>query len=183
MMKLIFIFLFVISSQLFSQSSSFSYTIKTTPYSCIAGTAKIIASGGTSPYYFNWSNGFHGEFQENMGPGDYNVTIVQANGKDTTVTVKIEEQKCLVSFDETFSPNGDGINDTWNANKWNYFPDFRLYIYNRWGQLVHHQAMEFTPWDGKQNGIDLPVGAYYYIFYYSADNSKDFEKGSIVLMR
>lgn len=184
-MKLFFFifFFFVFSYQLFSQSSAINITTKTTPYSCIAGTAKIIATGGSSPYYFNWNNGFHGDFQENMGPGDYNVTIVQSNGKDTTISLKIEEQKCNISFDQTFSPNADGINDVWNVFNWTYFPNFKLYIYNRWGQLVHKQEKEFLPWDGKQLGIDLPVGAYYFIFYYSEDNSKDFEKGSIVLMR
>jgi gliding motility-associated-like protein len=183
-MKLFLFFLILLSLKLFSQgTSALTVSIKTTPFSCNAGTAKINVSGGITPYNFNWSNGFYGDFQENMTPGLYNVTIVQANGKDTTVSLLIEEQKCLVSFDQTFSPNGDGINDTWNVFNWKYFPNFKLCIYNRWGQLVHKQEKEFFPWDGKHLGVDLPIGAYYYIFYYSEDDSKDFEKGSIILMR
>jgi hypothetical protein len=47
---------------------------------------------------------------------------------------------------------------------------------------VHKQEKEFYAWDGKNLGIDLPVGAYYFVFYYSSDKH-DVEKGSIVIMR
>jgi gliding motility-associated-like protein len=182
-MKRILIFVFLVYNFiLFSQVSNLTINVVTTPYKCIKGTADVHVSGGVSPYYFNWSNGFHGDFQEQMDPGNYNLTIVQGNGRDTTITVTIKEEKCQISYSNSFSPNGDGINDAWSISNWTYFPDFRLYIYNRWGQLVHKQSKEFFPWDGKHLGLDLPVGAYYFVFYYSADDN-DVEKGSIVIMR
>jgi len=178
----LFFFLVVIQLHLFSQSSNLNISVITTPNKCLKGTAKITVSGGISPYYYNWSNGFNGSLQEEMDPGNYNVTIVQGNGKDTTISISIKDEKCQIGYENSFSPNGDGIRDTWSISGWTYFPDFRLYIYNRWGQLVHKQTKEFYPWDGKHLGIDLPIGAYYFIFYYSEDD-KDVEKGSIVIMR
>ena len=182
MKQLLFMLLLVCQLHVFSQSSGLTINVVTTPNKCIKGTAKITVSGGVSPYYYNWSNGFHGYLQEEMDPGDYNVSIVQANGKDTVITVNIKDEKCQIGFDNSFSPNGDGIRDTWSISNWNYFPDFSLFIYNRWGQLVHKQEKEFYAWDGKNLGIDLPVGAYYFVFYYSSDKH-DVEKGSIVIMR
>jgi len=183
-MKIVFyLILFVYNlCSLIGQTAQLNINITTSKYSCIPGKAKIDVTGGIEPYYFNWSNGAHGAEQEHLGPGDYFVSLVQGNGKDTTLYVKIEEEKCKVSFDASFSPNGDGINDTWKISNSEYYPDFRLYIYNRWGQLVNKQQYEFLPWDGKQFEIDLPVGAYYFVFFYSSKND-DAEKGSIVIMR
>lgn len=182
-MKLSLLFIIcTLQYALFSQSSGLTIQVITTPNKCVKGTARLLVSGGVSPYYFNWSNSFHGDFQEDMESGNYNVTIVQGNGRDTTISVSIKDEKCQIGYDISFSPNSDGIRDTWTITGSNFFPDFRLYIYNRWGQLVHKQEKIFNPWDGKHLGVDLPVGAYYFVFYYSSDDN-DVEKGSIVIMR
>jgi gliding motility-associated-like protein len=165
------------------KAQSISVAVSSSKYSCEPASAKVVASGGTSPYYYNWSHGAQGSVVTNLTPGSYNVSIVDAAGKDTLVTVLIEEEKCKVAFSGSFSPNSDGIADTWAVGRIKYYPDFLLQVYNRWGQLVHSQKGEYIAWDGKHLGVDLPVGTYYYVFYYDAKDSGDIEKGSVTIMR
>jgi gliding motility-associated-like protein len=62
-----------------------------------------------------------------------------------------------------FSPNGDGVNDTWIIDNIEQFPDNEVEIYNRWGELLFRSVGYKTPFDGKYKGKDLPVGTYYYV--------------------
>jgi gliding motility-associated-like protein len=63
-----------------------------------------------------------------------------------------------------FTPDGDGINDTWLiAELSTRYPNNNVTIFNRWGQVLYNSDGYLTPWDGKFNNKDLPVGSYYYI--------------------
>lgn len=63
-----------------------------------------------------------------------------------------------------FTPDGDGINDTWViAELSTRYPNNNVTIFNRWGQVLYNSDGYLTPWDGKFNNKDLPVGSYYYI--------------------
>jgi len=70
---------------------------------------------------------------------------------------------------EGFSPNGDGINDTF------YVPDFSTYqgititIVDSWGNMIYQKANYENDWAGIANkgsfkGQLVPAGTYYYIF-------------------
>jgi len=69
----------------------------------------------------------------------------------------------------TFSPNGDSINDTWNIPAASAFPNPTIKVVNRNGQLVYQSTGPYKPWDGKQNGQDLPPAVYYYVIYFNED--------------
>jgi gliding motility-associated-like protein len=62
-----------------------------------------------------------------------------------------------------FSPNGDGIHDRWEIQYLESYPGCVVQIYNRYGQLIFKMLNYTTPWDGRINGQDAPVGTYYYI--------------------
>jgi gliding motility-associated-like protein len=61
-----------------------------------------------------------------------------------------------------FSPNGDGLNDTWKIPALAAFPEFELAVFNRFGQLVFENKNNNLPWDGMYKGKALPPGAYVY---------------------
>jgi len=63
----------------------------------------------------------------------------------------------------TFTPNGDGINDVWNIKALVDYPQCIVSIYTRYGSLVYQSKGYPTPWDGTYNGSKLPDGTYYYI--------------------
>ena len=62
----------------------------------------------------------------------------------------------------TFTPNGDGINDYWEIKDMESYPGAIVEVYNAEGQLVYRSVGYLKPWDGKLNGNILPFGTYYY---------------------
>lgn len=62
-----------------------------------------------------------------------------------------------------FTPNGDGVNDTWQIQYLESYPGCTVDVYNRGGEKVFSSTGYGTAWDGRYNGVILPIGAYYYI--------------------
>ena len=93
----------------------------------------------------------------------YTLTAISDEGCNTAtdqVAVKILGN---VVVPNTFSPNGDGINDFWNLASIADYPTAVIKVVNRDGQLIYQGNGTSTSWDGKYKGQDVPVGAYYYI--------------------
>ncbi|MCW3091269.1 MAG: hypothetical protein JWP81_2338 [Ferruginibacter sp.] len=65
----------------------------------------------------------------------------------------------------TFSPNGDGINDKWKISYLESYPECRIQVFTRTGQLVFDLKgySDDKAWDGNINRKSLPVDTYYYI--------------------
>lgn len=62
-----------------------------------------------------------------------------------------------------FSPNGDGINDTWLIQNMDTYPDAELKVFSRNGMPVFSMKSGGTFWDGSYQGKPVPVGTYYYM--------------------
>jgi large repetitive protein len=76
-------------------------TIKTvvTQVTCFGAndaTIKLDISGGVPPYQIQWSNFGKGTFQDNLSPGDYTVTVVDANTCQKTVNINIHEAQFYI---------------------------------------------------------------------------------------
>ena len=88
-----------------------------------------------------------------------------------------------------FSPNGDGVNDTFTIPDIQFiFPNYTLDIYNRYGNLMFSGDKNKPNWDGKSsespslsNGI-APNGVYFYIVNFNKDN-KSPRQGRLYLNR
>jgi gliding motility-associated-like protein len=68
--------------------------VESTPISCFGagdGTITVQISGGTWPYDFNWDNGVTDSLNVNLGPADYPLTVTDANGCSSSVTVTLAE--------------------------------------------------------------------------------------------
>jgi gliding motility-associated-like protein len=96
--------------------------------------------------------------------------------KETTYTLKVTDIRGCVAEDSiivkvldgleipnTFTPNGDGVNDTWVIPDLDTYPGATVDIFTRYGQKVFHSNGYGVPWDGTNNGKPLPQGVYYYI--------------------
>ena len=66
-----------------------------------------------------------------------------------------------------FSPNGDGINDTWTINNIYLYPNNKVKVFNRSGKMVYEKSNYKNTWNGFSNKISsskkLPVGSYLFI--------------------
>jgi gliding motility-associated-like protein len=93
---------------------------------------------------------------------DYTLTVVSATGCPATAIAKVLVLKDLI-IPNTFTPNGDGVNDTWNVINLAEFGNATIDIYNRYGASIYHSIGYTRPWDGTYNGKNLPAGTYYYL--------------------
>ena len=83
-----------------------------------------------------------------------------------------------------FSPNGDGINDTWQIKYIDSYPGAEVSVFNRYGQMVYQVTgyRNSNGWNGNtKSGEALPVGTYYYII--NPKNGRQPINGSVTIIR
>ncbi len=115
-------------------------------------------------------------------PGEttlYFITYTTALGCEKTDSVFV---RVFEELPNTITPDGDGVNDVWNIPNIEDFPDVYVVIYNRWGNEVYKSTGYNDPWDGTQNGKDLPTGSYYYIIDYNLDGKENLN-GTVNIIR
>jgi gliding motility-associated-like protein len=85
----------------------------------------------------------------------------------------------------SFSPNGDGTNDTWVIQGIAFYPDAQVQIYDRWGQTIAEISgySQEKAWDGTNNGKPVSDGVYFYSLNLSGSGEDKIIKGSITLIR
>ncbi|NTW32654.1 MAG: T9SS type B sorting domain-containing protein [Bacteroidetes bacterium] len=142
-------------------------------------TITALASGGVSPYTYNWNQTLGSGSTFNVSPPQtttYKVTVTDTCGINTkvgTITVKIQ---CPVEIPNVFTPNRDNKNDVFFIKNIDQNPNSKLLIYNRWGAKVYESNNYQNNWDGSNNSD----GTYFYILTLS--NTTSF-KGTITLLR
>jgi len=152
------------------------YSISSEFSLCPGGTIQFdgILGNGT----INWSNPT-GELNNSTIPNPVaspaNDSVVYAfdyqNGLcsfEDSVLVYFDTTGCgtLSYISNAFSPDGDGVNDTWWIDGISLFPDNHVSILNRWGDIVaefdNYNNSEIV-WHGKsKNGYVLSAGTYFY---------------------
>ncbi|NCI46451.1 T9SS type B sorting domain-containing protein [Sediminibacterium soli] len=96
------------------------------------------------------------------------------------VNVKILDPS--IDAPNIFSPNGDGINDTWRIPKLAYYPECIVEVYDRSGKTLFRSLPGYpATWDGTYNKQKLPVATYYYRIRLNSE--LPFVSGSISLIR
>ncbi len=94
---------------------------------------------------------------------NYTLQVISNKGCGTSSDdVEVKVFKGLF-IPNAFSPNNDGLNDTWNIVTLNAFPDASVNVYSRFGEKVFDNHGINKSWDGKFKGILLSAGAYPYI--------------------
>jgi len=98
-----------------------------------------------------------------MPPASGNGNTPKCEGTPVNFTITVEPLSQSIIIPNTFTPNGDGINDTWEIKSLENYPNCTVAIYNRWGEKLYSSVGYPVPWDGTYKGVNLPVGTYYYI--------------------
>lgn len=182
-MKYIYITLIILLGYKNVQCQNLSVSFSKSEQACTLAEASVTIISGTQPITFLWSNGSITNKTEQLNEGNYSVTISDGANQDTTINFEITTITCEPVVESHFTPNGDNFNDTWEISRIEYFPNFELFVYNRWGQLVHSQANTFIPWDGRSLTLPTPDATYYFILYLDRANKKEFIKGDVSIIR
>ena len=113
----------------------------------------------------------------------YNITAT-ADGYPCKVTasttIKIQKKLHIPS---AFTPNGDGLNDTWHIINIEGYPDCTVEIYNRWGNRVFYSKGYNSPWNGTINNQPVPTGTYLYIVRAHTRQNNIMESGTVTILR
>ena len=92
-------------------------------------------------------------------------TFTDTEGVQTSITsnpFRITISQSKLEFPNAFSPNGDGINDTYKAKEgYQSIVEFQATIYNRWGQKIYSWDDPSGEWDGTFNGKPVKEGTYF----------------------
>lgn len=127
----------------------------------------ILATGTNLKYKWTPSTGLDRDDVKNpiASPQSdimYTVTITSDEGCELRdeIWVRVLEKPFIPN---TFSPNGDGINDVWNIQYLDSYPGVVVNVYNRLGIKVFGSIGYLHPWNAVLNGENLPVGTYYYL--------------------
>ena len=104
-------------------------------------------------------------------PNDITYTLHVVSGVncgEATSTVFVRVYK-LLTVVNSFSPNGDGVNDYWYIKNIENYPKADISVFNRYGQRVYESIGYAKQWDGTFNGSKLPTGTYYYMIDFRDD--------------
>jgi gliding motility-associated-like protein len=168
-------------TQGFQQSSektvaNINYTVSTKEETCPdTEDGEIVISdlegcdGGN--YDIEWENGESGPQISNLSAGWYAFEIIACGRviSDSARVGRIYESSCLLKFYTAFSPNSDGVNDTWIIDNITSEPNSQneVNIFNQWGNLVYtfvNYNNTNVAWDGKdEKGKEVTEGTYYYV--------------------
>lgn len=162
-----------------------------------AGNDFYILAGGEKQIAATASGvGLTYEWTPAIGLSDPNILNPIASPEfDTKYTVKVISSQGCYTFDEvlvhvlqkveatnTFTPNGDGINDVWNIKYLDTYPNSTVEIFDRNGQQVYLSSKGYAnPFDGTYRGKALPIGTYYYII--NPNSGRKNITGSLTIIR
>ena len=93
-------------------------------------------------------------------------------------------KKIKVYIPNAFSPDGDGINDRFNIVA-DAIEDYRLEVYDRWGELVFTSFDIKDQWDGYFKGKLAATDAYVYVVHVTGANGENpsMYKGTVSLLK
>ena len=130
----------------------------------------------------NYEFSLDGEvFQDNplftgVNPGIYNAIAKDKNGCGLSNSFLLY----VLDYPRFFTPNGDGFNDLWAIKNIDQLPDYKIYIFDRYGKLLKQMNKNSEGWNGIFNSQQLPSDDYWFSLLF--DNGKTV-KGHFSLKR
>jgi gliding motility-associated-like protein len=110
------------------------------------------------------------------------VTDRDFNTLDKVFTIE-RSRKSVSSIEvfNTFSPDRDGMNDTWGVTELRYYSGVRIQIYERGGVRVFYTENPDVKWDGIYKNKEMPIGSYYWII--EVEETGETRRGIVNLFR
>ncbi len=132
-----------------------------------------IPNGGTGGNQFTLNDVDYGSTSifEITETGTYTVIVTDSSGCTAEATIFLEYIPiCIPNY---FTPNNDGVVDTWAPGCAEDYPNIETSIYDRYGRKVAIIRVG-EAWDGRYNSQELPTGDYWFVVNLNNGNSKEF---------
>lgn len=95
----------------------------------------------------------------NVSSGEHLISVRDIYGCGTTT-----EPLFVIDYPLYFTPNGDGINETWNIT--GIGSSAKIYIFDRYGKLLKQISPDGIGWNGTYNGNLMPSNDYWFTVEY-----------------
>jgi gliding motility-associated-like protein len=176
------------------QTSSVLVTIQNSPIVAVTpivssineGQTAVLIASGAQTYFWSPSTDLSDANSALVNATPVTTTTYTVTGFDAwgcsgyasaTVNVHPAEE---VYYYNSFSPNGDGINDFFHIGNIEKYPKSRLEVFSRTGQLVYSKTNYLNNWDGTNDGDRLPDATYYFVLDLGNGQSKIYSSVTIV---
>lgn len=138
--------------------------------------------------FYQWNTGENTESILIDTTGIYSVEVTSYEGCKSSDTVQILWGGLPFFIPNAFTPNGDGLNDTFGAiPKYDYINKYHISIFNRWGQMIFESTDINNGWDGTYKGTSCMMGSYVYRIVYSEFGNQpmvsNVVEGTVMLIR
>lgn len=114
-----------------------------------------------------------------VGTETFEYEIVDENGLTSRATVTVTVTARTLRIPNVFTPNGDGVNDTWEIEGLEGIDRLEVVVVNRWGNEVYRSTDYRNDWDGG----NLNEGTYYYSITTHQGNERTQYKGWVLVKR
>jgi gliding motility-associated-like protein len=105
---------------------------------------------------------------ENVGLGEHFITVWDTKGGIAiSCDPLVINQVQTIDYPHYFTPNGDGIHDTWNISGLQNDFSAKIYIFDRFGKLIKQISPQSPGWDGTYNGNLMSSTDYWFTVDYS----------------
>jgi gliding motility-associated-like protein len=102
---------------------------------------------------------------------EFKVTVITEQGCIGSDSLFVSV-KTLLEIPSAFTPNGDGINDTWEIKNFDQYAKVKLVVYDGFGSEIY-TSTNYDYWDGKRDGNELPLASYYYVIEVEEHNGNN----------
>ena len=151
--------------------------------SLCAGQVILLFPVTNSTVQFLWQNGSRAPTYRVTDTGRYSLTITNVCGSSNK-SVTIKPGVCQLLLPTAFTPNNDYLNDVFRVKYPFLVKQFKMRIYNRFGNLVFETDNMMRGWDGSYKGQLLPSGNYVWnVFTEDLSGKAETSNGSVILIR
>lgn len=115
----------------------------------------------------------------------YTLTASAGEGCSASDTVTITVLGECIKVKNAFTPNGDGVNDTWRVyDTYSCLANVRVQVFNRYGSRVFQSQNYRNDWSGTYNGQPLPDATYYYVIDFVKTDGVSYQvRGDVTILR
>jgi len=141
----------------------------------------VIASNAGN-YLYQLDNGHLQESNifENVGVGSHSIRVVDKNGCSNPIVINNVQ---VINFPKFFTPNGDGINDTWTIKGFERSMPVKVKLFDRFGKFMLDMETLQNGWDGTLNGKLMPATDYWFTIEYIEEQVPKIFKSHFSLKR
>jgi len=117
-------------------------------------------------------------------PGTYWLRVTDQWGCPGVDSIRVTSKECLKGFyaPTAFTPNTDGRNDAFRPLVFGTVLEFRLMVYNRFGQLIFQSVDPSKGWDGTLKGMQQNAGSFVWVCTYRLQGEASNTRSGVVML-